>query len=399
MALLGIFLDGLSPESVAHMPSLAALPHRRRMRAELGYSIACHASMYTGVRPDRHGRWFVWQRARGRSAFPAWCAALGRVPGVDTLPGQLALNRLARVGRRERYTGWFGVPRVLGLPARHWAKLDVSEPRGWMEPDYAPGFPTIFERLARAGRRVQVLGMGGYGGGRGVERTLEGPLVGPLEGADLTLLFVGETDHLSHAHRQDSARARRRLGEIDRVLARRMSELDKLVKEPLDVIVWSDHGHVPVRGRVDLAGAFRRAGEDLAAHFCVIDAGFARFWLERPGEEAQIRRALAEVPEGALLDDATLARHRVLFTDRRFGDLVFLLRPGFVFHRTTWGLNRAISMHGYDPDHPGSDGLFLSSRPVSGPDPLELVDIPATLSARLGVPPLAHDEGRDRLLA
>ncbi len=80
--LLTIFIDGLHPDSLAQMPFLESLPHQRRIHTELGYSITCHATMYSGVRPDRHLLWFVWQRTEQGSPFK-WLRPLRWLPAEN----------------------------------------------------------------------------------------------------------------------------------------------------------------------------------------------------------------------------------------------------------------------------------------------------------------------------
>ena len=59
--LLTVFIDGLKPESLEHMPFVNSLSSKRRIRTELGYSSTCYASMFSGVHPNKHLRWFFWK--------------------------------------------------------------------------------------------------------------------------------------------------------------------------------------------------------------------------------------------------------------------------------------------------------------------------------------------------
>jgi hypothetical protein len=69
------------------------------------------------------------------------------------------------------------------------------------------------------------------------------------------------------------------------------------------------------------------------------------------------------VPCGRLLADAEVRELGILFLDRRYGELVFLLEPGWLiagsgFNGPGW---TPAGMHGYHPDDPHSDAIFLSS--------------------------------------
>jgi len=58
---LTVFVDGLKPESLEYMEFLDTFENKMRIRPELGYSNSCHASMYTGVHPNKHLKWFIWK--------------------------------------------------------------------------------------------------------------------------------------------------------------------------------------------------------------------------------------------------------------------------------------------------------------------------------------------------
>ena len=67
--LLSVFLDGLKPESLEHMPFVNSFTHKSRIKGEFVYSIACHGSMYSGVHTDKHKLWFVWRKSPESSPF------------------------------------------------------------------------------------------------------------------------------------------------------------------------------------------------------------------------------------------------------------------------------------------------------------------------------------------
>ena len=69
MKVLTVFIDGLKPESVEeYMPFLNTFG-KRRVETDLGYSVTCHATMYSGVYPNKHLRWFLWKYSPETSPF------------------------------------------------------------------------------------------------------------------------------------------------------------------------------------------------------------------------------------------------------------------------------------------------------------------------------------------
>ena len=72
---------------------------------------------------------------------------------------------------------------------------------------------------------------------------------------------------------------------------------------------------------------------------------------------------LHTVPCGRILSDDELRELGVLFPDRRYGEVVFLLEPGWLFSNSDFNGNgwRPAGMHGYHPDDSYSDGVCLST--------------------------------------
>jgi hypothetical protein len=121
----------------------------------------------------------------------------------------------------------------------------------------------------------------------------------------------------------------------------------------------------PVGRRHDLFGEIEplrlRMPDDYLA---VYDSTMARFWFFSDRSRAEVSRVLAQSACGRILDDLELDRLGVRFSDRRFGDLVFLLKPGWLIARSGFENPRWMpsGMHGYHPDDRYSDACFLSDR-------------------------------------
>lgn len=386
---LTVFFDGLKPEGLTSMPFLSSMPYRAPLRTLLGYSIACHASMYTGVYPDRHGLWFLWQRSPETSPF-AWLRKVPLLSLVDSLPARLGVHKLT--ASRCPYTSYWGLPRIVNLPLRYWPEVDVSETRYWDEDGYVPGYPTVFERLRAAQVPYDTLGLHRDGSGpHGIEAVEHKPLptIKPW-----TYLFVGEPDGLSHRYTQEGPQTKAMLRRLDQIVEARYREFESRVGE-FDFIAYSDHGHIAIEDRINPYELFEQSADDLNRYMHLIDAGYLRLWFRTPEERSQAERVLANVPQGYILDEETMAREHVDPGEGRYGELIFYLNAGTIFSWTTFGYGRKQrSMHGYLPSHPESDGVFITncSRPTE--KVVQLVDILPTLLDRLGLPVPAGLDGQ-----
>jgi len=354
---LTVFMDGLKPDSLEHMPFLNSFEHKARIRTELGYSIACHASMYSGVYPNKHLLWFVWQYSPQTSPFK-WAKLLSRIRILNNLPGRYFFHKTTTLF--EKNTAYFGIPLVVNLPLKYWSCIDVAEKKLWTEPQYLENYPTIFDILRSHKIEFEIVGIS-------KDVRDESTIVEKHSFSNIkpwTYLFMGDVDHFSHKIGQDSIEAFEKLKRLDAIIKKKYREYEKKMGR-FHFIVFSDHGHIKVERRRDMYSVFKERGENLNNYFHIIDANYARFWFRDAKEEERVTTILSELPYGFILSDELQKKYNVKMPDNRYGDLVFYLDVPNVFSRTIWGFSRSVkSMHGYLPDHKDSDGVFVSNRPV-----------------------------------
>ena len=64
---------------------------------------------------------------------------------------------------------------------------------------------------------------------------------------------------------------------------------------------------------------------------------------------------------GRIVDDEELERLGILFSDRRYGEVIFLLNPGWLMARSDFNGNhwKPVGMHGFHPSDRDSDAPFF----------------------------------------
>ena len=387
---LTFFFDALKPESLQYMPFLNSFAHQRRMRTELGYSVTCHPSMYSGVHPDKHLQWFVWKYAPEASPF-GWARVFKYTEYLgflDNLPARYFLHKYTRMFR-EKNTAWFGVPLLVNLPLKYWPYFDVVEDRAWDEPGYLAEYLTIFDILRQHDVDFEIVGMTKGAGDELVQ-------IGGHKFQEIrpwTYFFLGSIDGYSHHYGQHAAESIERLRRLDQLVEAKYSEYSQRTSD-FDVFVFSDHGHIAVEKQVDIHEHFRKHGSGLHRFVNLIEANYARFWFRTDKERTVVERILSTLEGGFVLDDEHLRRYHLQMPDHRYGDLIFYLDQPAIFSKTIWGFSRTQkSMHGYLPEHPGSDGVFLSQRPLVEGTHVELVDVLPTLLSSLDLPIPGYVDG------
>lgn len=386
--LITIFLDGLKPESLQHMPFLASLPFQGRMKTLLGYSVACHASMYTGLYPNRHHLWFIWQH-KPQTSPHRWLRYFPFPILLNHLPAKYFLTKTARLFYHP--TALFGIPYIVHLPVKYWKMVDIAEKKFWNEPNYLDTAPTLFDYLRKHQVESEIVGLAH--GSSSAADLVEHHQFGDLK--PWTYLFIGDVDGLSHHHTQESPYVISELKRFDHILETVVSKL-RAKSQELRILAYSDHGHLHVTKKIDPYEHFKQQGDNLNRYFHIIDANFLRMWFQKSERENRARKVLSHLEGGWILNDDELHKYHVQMPDKRFGELVFYLDAPAVFSKTIWGWSRSIqSMHGYLPDHDGMDGFIASTHSFDTSHPYQLVDIlPSTMSA-LGIPVPENLDGKE----
>jgi hypothetical protein len=288
-------------------------------------------------------------------------------------------------------TSYWKIPRILNLPIRYWPNINVSEKKYWDETGYVEGAPTIFEYLRENNIPYDIVGMV-----RGTIHTSE--IIAEHTFDEIkpwTYLFVGDLDAISHHHGQDAPEVIEKMKEIDAILERCYRDFEKKVGD-FDCFVFSDHGHVRLKEKVDLYKVFRESGDNLNKYMHLIDANFARFWFRNEDEKKRVIKILDTIQNGYIMSQEEMERYYVDMPDTRFGELLYYLDSGSAFARTVFGYGfRQQSIHGYVPETPGIDGIFVSNRPILGDEKVRLVDILPSMLTMFNLPIPDHIDGKN----
>ncbi len=355
---LFVLIDALGwryVENRQFLPQL--LPYRMPLRTVLGFSSGAIPSILTGLPPAQTGHWNLFYYDPQNSPF-RWLRPF------LFLPERLLENRITRKVLKEMGRRLLGLgplfeccvsPRL--LPWFNWVeKRNIYGPRG------ITGAPSIFDRLDEGGIPYRV-----YSYHEGTDQQLLERAQRDLRESNAGFFFVylSEMDMFLHNHCNDALEVDKRLRWYEAQLAELFAAAKALDAEA-SWTVLSDHGMTPVRQHYDLVKEVDALGFSTPADYlAVYDSTMARFWFFSDRARKQITERLNTVPCGQVLSDEQLRQFGVFFPDRRYGEVVLLLHPGWLLARSDFnGAGwRPAGMHGYHPDDPDSDAIFLSNRP------------------------------------
>ena len=357
-----VLIDALGWEIIKDRPFLnAELPVRMPLKTVLGYSSGAIPTLLTGRLPAETGHWNLFYYDPQRSPF-RW------LRWFSVLPERVLDNRVGRklikeVGRRVLGMGPLFEccvsPQLLPL-FNYVEKLNIYQAGG------IPGADSIFDLLSRSGTPYKTYSYHHFSDAEILEQSYKDIASG---GDHFYFLYLSQVDSFLHHRRNDDSVVTEQLHWYEHQL-RKIFTCARQRNADATMSVVSDHGMTPVHSTYDLVGRINQLGFEMPHQYlAVYDSTMARYWFFDEAARRAIAAELEATSCGRILPDTELEDLGVFFPDRRYGELVFLLDPGWLFARSDFnggGWNPA-GMHGYHPSDPNSDGIFLSNRPVAHP--------------------------------
>jgi predicted AlkP superfamily pyrophosphatase or phosphodiesterase len=331
------------------------LPYRSPLKTVLGFSSGAIPTILTGSTPSVTGHWNLFYYDPQGSPF-RWLRFFRFLPDA-MLDNRYTRKIIKELGRR-----------VLGMgPLFDCAvspalldKFNYIEKRSIYEPGGIEGSLSIFDELKQLGIRQHVYSYHDLTDAQILDQSIRDISAGE---AEFYFLYLSEMDMFLHMNCNEPGKIEERLQFYDARLRRVLAAARK-VDATSTMTVISDHGMTPIENRYDLLETVTALGLKTPQDYLVVyDSTMARFWFFNDVAKQKIESALADLPCGWIVPEAELRKLGVFFEDRRFGELVFLLHPAWIvsksdFNGSGWSPK---GMHGYHPDDPYSDAIFLST--------------------------------------
>ena len=335
------------------------LPYRVPLQTVLGFSSGAIPTILTGTPPAVTGHWNLFYYDPKGSPF-RWLKFAGFLPDA-ILDNRVTRKLLKELGRRVLGMGPLFEcsvsPRFLPL-------FNYVEKKNIYGAGGIPGSSSIFDELTARGIPHRV-----YSYHHLTDASIVDQAIQDIQSktASFFFLYLSEMDMFLHMHCKEPEKIEERLRSYEEGL-RRVFQAAREADPQTTMTVISDHGMTPVQHHFDVVGQIDGLGLKMPDDYlAVYDSTMARFWFFNDRAKAAVRDCLAKLSCGRVLPDEELHQLGVFFEDRRFGELIFLLDPGWLvskgdFNGKGW---MPLGMHGYHPQDPWSDAIFLSSIPPS----------------------------------
>lgn len=326
---------------------------QRPLKTVFGYSSACDPSMISGVDPAVHGHWSSYYYDPHHSPFKGF-------QWLKWLP----LTSYSRVRNKlskwmAAYLGWTGYFQLYNTPFEVLPYFNYAEKNWfWGVQNGLLYSSSIFDQWIQKGVRFYVkpsVHVSDEEQWSYVQEKIK------QQEIDAAWLFLGSLDALMHAEGNCSPRISLLLKDYEKKILS-LLELAKTHYSEVEWVVFSDHGMHNVTSTVDLQKEIQSLpiewGVDYIAFY---DSTMARFWHLTEKGKNELTQYLQHHPQGALVSSQNLKEWGTFFTDHRYGDLIFLLRPGILLIPSFMGRKPIPGMHGYHPNDPDSWAMIVSS--------------------------------------
>jgi len=146
-------------------------------------------------------------------------------------------------------------------------------------------------------------------------------------------------------------------------------KLTGIFGKDLVFLIFSDHGQCECSYQFNLLSELDKKrlklGDD---YLCFIDATLALFWPKDKVVKEKILKILSKIKIGNVIDEALQKRCHIRFNDERYGEIIFVLKPGGTFFPNFFSAFGAMrGLHGYLPEDDVQKGCLISNKKFSYP--------------------------------
>ena len=348
-----VFVDAMGWEILKDRPFLDDIIRTRvPLKTPLGYSSAAVPTILSGRVPSEHGHWsfFYYSPQTSPFKFLRWLSIL---PEAITERGRVR-NYLSKAV--QKFLGYKGYFQLYNAPLKYIHLFDYCEKKDLFKPGGFNQGQGIFDVLHEKNISFHVSNWR-----RPEQENLDTAMreVG-RDDINFAFIYLADLDGLLHA----LGTTHPKISEKIQWYEEKIREMYEAVggKDQVQLYVFSDHGQADVHATIDLMSAIDKLGlafgKDYVAFY---DSTLARFWFLNTQAEETIRLLLHATIGGKILSEAELKALGAYWADGRFGELIFLVDPGVLIIPSHMGVKPLAAMHGYHPNDPSADAMFLSN--------------------------------------
>jgi predicted AlkP superfamily pyrophosphatase or phosphodiesterase len=183
----------------------------------------------------------------------------------------------------------------------------------------------------------------------------------------VVMVYDDALDGLGHRFGPNSDQYISYVRSLDRVLMVLYKKLRIISGDQFTFIVFTDHGQCERKHTLDIISELdKKALEFGHDYISFVDATIALFWVKNEHIKEKLLDILRETQMGVILNEQLKKKYHILFNDRRYGEIIFVLKPGNIFYPNFFSPFSAMKgLHGYLPETDVQKAHILSNKEFS----------------------------------
>jgi len=354
----------------------------------LGYSDAIDATIFTGTYPDIHGYFMKYSYDPENSPFNSSILRFFRI--IDYIPSSFIKSGINYILYKTFYKwlskklGYYELA-SFNIPYNILHYFDFVLKKSLMD-EKVFNVPTIFDVL-RINNKTFYYSHG-----------IKSNTFKELKRADLNIIYLSNVDFSAHLFGIDSPKFFKSLRKLDK----KIEAIFNFCKENIpnaSIIVFSDHGMAKVHEILDFGNLLNKGKGFQTRYLLALDGTMIRFWYFDENIKLEIREFFKDKEYGYFLTKEDKNKLRIIFTNNRYGDDIFLLDQGYAIFPNFMSWAKPKAMHAYHPKYKEQRGVFiLHGRYAKNLRRIKLVDIMPTFLDILELPCAPTVEGKSILV-
>ncbi|MBT6325680.1 MAG: hypothetical protein HOJ35_06905 [Bdellovibrionales bacterium] len=353
-----IFIDALGWESVKKYNVFEKeLPFRNSVEMQFGYTCTAIPTILTGKKPEEHKHFsfFYYNPEKSPFKFMKWLNFL--LPSFIFKYNRVRGKLSQLVKKLKGYTGYF---QLYLFPFKRLHLFDYCEKKDLFEPKSFYPIKNITDHLMD--RNIKYFISDWHKSDH--ETLTEFKDTIKQQEINFAYLTLAELDAVAH---DDTKSGDKSLEKI-RWYEESVREVLKIAKEnysDVTLSVISDHGMTTLKDTLDIKGKIEKLNLEFGLDYtATYDSTMARIWILNENSRAPIIKVLDSFSNGHILSENEKKEFGINFKDHMYGEIIYLLDPGYQIVPSDMGKDSLAGMHGYDSKDKDSLASFLTTDEV-----------------------------------
>ncbi len=350
MKKLIVFIDALPYQKIKALTNLRELGHLYKVVPGVGYSVNLHYEIFEGKTPDQLKFLNYWITAKNLLRWPVifkvFCDSHNRLFWGDKFIHKILRKiRLNKANIPFPYIGYFKRihPEKDNLRAffdeyhEVITSQNIKEKKGLRD---LIALNLAHEKIKEKSKNCLVVG-----------------------------LF--DLDYMGHEYGTNDERYIRFLRIID-------NKVSTLVKEfknygGKDYYILSDHGMGDIKKEIQLVPEKTLGLTSKSSYIYFLDSTIARFWIFDTKLKNKIANFLNKLGEGIIINEKE--RKKFGISSKEFGDIIFILKDGFVFYPNFVSYAVQKASHGNLSSDDNQKGILISNQKACQDTEIKTIDL------------------------